>query len=652
MSQFNKTITLLDKNFAVVGDPIKAFESLSYSDAWEDHGALSLVVEKAEYPNIKLASWLMVDGRTYENETVFGSDDALTVKITGAALTVLFDRIVITADERLQGRAEERVRYLVNKYAITGTQAVSGLTLGTDNNYKRAMDITVKRGQTLSEVLFTALPQRGLSFEIVCACDGSGLVFNVLQGLDRTSSQSTNAPVVMSTRAEIEKAEYKRTIMDYRNYAIVCDEQDTPQTVEVDMTNGEPVRAMYVSGKSAGADDSAAPNMYVMVGVGGKIYTSTDGIAWTSRTSGTSSNLWSVTYVNGEFVVGGSDGLVLTSTDGTSWYSHLTGSAYAIEGVVFSDGVYFAFTTSGEVYYSYNKTTWEVAVDGSATAKIVNCVFADGVFVAYSDWNDGVILLTSEDGAVWENTFIPNGSGSIATRALKTSYSYNTIVCVGFKQSSPYIPISIVSTDGGKTNTIYELTDFSGYRLFDGVYGNGVFVAVGQSNIIIYSSDGINWNESTPADSIDYITITFDGTNFLAYGATVRKVAISPDGINWTVQTTPTTSGTIDAVAYGTSSHSGNLYQIGVDALTEAAIVETLDGDVNADLAPVYKVDYNIGDVIDAVDPDHDLVAAKRVLSVEYLVDKTTDLSITPKLGKDALTLRKLIAKEIKNNGI
>ena len=164
MSQFDKTITLLDSSFAVIGDPIKAFESLSYSDAWEDHGALSLVVEKAEYPNIKLASWLMVDGRVYENETVFGSDDALTVKITGAALTVLFDRIVITADERLQGRAEERVRYLVNKYAITGSQAVTGLALGTDNNYKRAMDITVKRGQTLSEVLYTALPQRGLSF--------------------------------------------------------------------------------------------------------------------------------------------------------------------------------------------------------------------------------------------------------------------------------------------------------------------------------------------------------------------------------------------------------------------------------------------------------------------------------------------------------
>ena len=100
MSQFNKTITLLDSDFAVYGDPIRAFESLSYSDAWEEHGALTLVVGADEFANIKDAAWLEVDGRVYENETQLADDEKATVKITGASLNVLFDRIVATADER------------------------------------------------------------------------------------------------------------------------------------------------------------------------------------------------------------------------------------------------------------------------------------------------------------------------------------------------------------------------------------------------------------------------------------------------------------------------------------------------------------------------------------------------------------------------
>ena len=54
MSQYDKAITLLDSDYEVVGDPIKVFESLSYTDAWEKHGTIALVVGKDEMPNIGL----------------------------------------------------------------------------------------------------------------------------------------------------------------------------------------------------------------------------------------------------------------------------------------------------------------------------------------------------------------------------------------------------------------------------------------------------------------------------------------------------------------------------------------------------------------------------------------------------------------------
>ena len=68
---------------------------------------------------------------------------------------------------------------------------------------------------------------------------------------------------------------------------------------------------------------------YVAVGSSGKILTSSDGTSWTSRTSGTTSNLVGVTYGNSKFLTmtgsmdngTNSTATVLTSSDGTSWTS-------------------------------------------------------------------------------------------------------------------------------------------------------------------------------------------------------------------------------------------------------------------------------------------------------------------------------------------
>lgn len=215
-------------------------------------------------------------------------------------------------------------------------------------------------------------------------------------------------------------------------------------------------------------------------------------------------------------------------------------------------------------------------------------------------------------------------------------------------------PFVSLSADMGITWVDSIATAFAGKNFLDAAYGNGVIVAIGQPNFIAWSDDlGATWHDCTPSGGTpDYIAICFDGTQFHAISASTKHHAYSATGKSFTLTTFSTTAGAIDAVVYGTSSHVGNLYQMGLDALEAAAIVETLDGDVNTDLAPVYEVDYNCGDMIDAVDPDNGMIASKRVLEVEHLIDKTTDLSIIPKLGKDSATLREYIAKEIKNNGI
>ena len=60
---------------------------------------------------------------------------------------------------------------------------------------------------------------------------------------------------------------------------------------------------------------------FVAVGNSGTLLTSSDGITWTSRTSGTTKSLNGITYANNSFMTVGESGTILTSSDGTSWTS-------------------------------------------------------------------------------------------------------------------------------------------------------------------------------------------------------------------------------------------------------------------------------------------------------------------------------------------
>ena len=63
---------------------------------------------------------------------------------------------------------------------------------------------------------------------------------------------------------------------------------------------------------------------YVAVGTSGTILTSSDGISWDNKSSGTSLTLSGVTYGNNKFLtlgISGSTRTMLTSSNGTSWTS-------------------------------------------------------------------------------------------------------------------------------------------------------------------------------------------------------------------------------------------------------------------------------------------------------------------------------------------
>ena len=67
-------------------------------------------------------------------------------------------------------------------------------------------------------------------------------------------------------------------------------------------------------------------------GGSGTILTSTDGTSWTS---GTTVELYDITYVNNAFVVVGSAGEIVTSSDGISWTYRTSDTSNRLNGVTY-----------------------------------------------------------------------------------------------------------------------------------------------------------------------------------------------------------------------------------------------------------------------------------------------------------------------------
>lgn len=137
--------------------------------------------------------------------------------------------------------------------------------------------------------------------------------------------------------------------------------------------------------------------LFVIVGTEGRIFTSTNGVTWTSRTSGTSSTLSYIVFENGRFVVVGNT-VNLYSTDGITWAaatgSTISGDPYGLEYV--GSSVWIAIQNSTSCIRSTNNgISWTTLSLASAPLSIT------------SNKNGTVIL-----GITGGNTLVSTNTGS------------------------------------------------------------------------------------------------------------------------------------------------------------------------------------------------------------------------------------------------
>ena len=243
------------------------------------------------------------------------------------------------------------------------------------------------------------------------------------------------------------------------------------------------------------------------VGDNGTILTSSDGTTWTNKrtSSGTTKNLYGVTYGDGLFVTVGDNATILTSSDGTTWTNTSTNKRTTLRyfskadtnhlyGVTYGDDLFVTVGGNATILTSSDGTTWTER-DGLrskwATPKYLKGVtYRKKLFVAVG--RNGLIL-NSPDGITWKQ----RKSGT-KYNLVGITYRNGLFVSVGKNGKI------VTSFDGNWwVKRTYVLPDW-----LNGVtYGNGTFVTVGDNGVIITSSDGISWTKRTSGDQPTTTTI-------------------------------------------------------------------------------------------------------------------------------------------------
>ncbi len=314
----------------------------------------------------------------------------------------------------------------------------------------------------------------------------------------------------------------------------------------------------------------------VIVGENAKLSTSPDGTTWIARTSQfTTSDIQTIKYSEdlGLFAIGGVDAKISSSPDGATWTARASNfGTDTILKIHYStvEALFIAIGTNGKLSTSVNGTAW-IARTSQFTASIIRDIKeTDGVFVIVGDDQK---ISSSVDGITWVARTSFFTTGDITAVAYGPIYNNwtalsNLFVAVGSNGQ--------IATSPDGVNWTLKAPDDGGLGTYDSVvYGNDTFVAGGSFNSVSelhYSTDGITWNVAiTDLTGDGDVIVTFKFGLFFAAQVGSNDVAVSANGINWSVQTLSTVVNRIEAFDGGFSNipyNNGNPFgSVGVLAI-------------------------------------------------------------------------------------
>lgn len=281
-----------------------------------------------------------------------------------------------------------------------------------------------------------------------------------------------------------------------------------------------------------------AEGIWVAGGENGKLATSTDGLTWTSRTTGFgSSSINALSFTGSVFVAAGGGGYLQTSTDGITWTARTAN--------VGSNDIYVI--TPSTYVTPYTPTKWFIGGQNSAAA-------------------------TSTDGITWTTVTVNQPSPLAVNDIVRTSNAY--VAVGGYSSMFSYrggyfsafstnltnwtIPdINFTTTtneqvsEGGQqargfTHVIWKTGDSYIFAVDGG--GNSSSRAQQNYQRTRYTTDGTSWNYidipvfASSLRRIQLVSNTFVGWT-TAYSSGQGELVTSGDGFSWTARTSPFSSG-------------------------------------------------------------------------------------------------------------
>lgn len=156
---------------------------------------------------------------------------------------------------------------------------------------------------------------------------------------------------------------------------------------------------------------------FVAVRDSGQIVTSGDGLVWTPRSSGVTSDLNAVIWTGSQYVAAGSGGKILTSPDGMAWTPRDSGATITFRSLAFSGTRYIAVGDQG-VRVSNDSIAWSEPVTPPSSIQFKACTWTGNRFIAVG-YGPGYIptIHTSPSGYIWvqQNTTFKDNIDSVAS---------------------------------------------------------------------------------------------------------------------------------------------------------------------------------------------------------------------------------------------
>jgi hypothetical protein len=273
-------------------------------------------------------------------------------------------------------------------------------------------------------------------------------------------------------------------------------------------------------------------SLYVVTGLRGIISTSPDAHTWTRRTTGPLNTLACITRASGQFLAAGGNlndsysvSTVMTSPDGRSWTEHNSGTTNTLLSLAFGNGRYVGVGVNGTIVSSTDSSTWN-AVSSPTTNPLYSVTFAAGQFVAVGGTNRATIL-NSPDGLLWSTQ--------------TTATNYYPLYALVYAQGQF---LAVGQTNGIKQATVLTSADgltwtprlsSASNTLRSVCFGNGAFLAAGDSGTATFSVDGVNWTNASTAGVLSWRGAAYGAGQYVLISSSPPTHAASTNGINWTL---------------------------------------------------------------------------------------------------------------------